>query len=201
MCGRFYVDKDIPIEELKAIIEEADRRLRNTAGAEQLKMPLGEIFPTNIVPVIAPNKQRVATPYPMQWGFTKFDGKGQIINARSETALEKPMFRKPMLERRCLIPATNYFEWQKVETKKIKHALKDPQSQLIYMAGIYRYEADKPLPVFVILTRDAAPGIRYIHDRMPVILPREARDAWVSDSEDITGIMSEALDDISAEAV
>lgn len=153
-------------------------------------MPLGEIFPTNIVPVLAPNKQRIATAYPMQWGFSKFDGKGQIINARSESALEKPMFRKPTLERRCLIPASNYFEWQTLGSKKVKHALRDPMSQMIYMAGIYRYEADKPLPVFVILTRDAAPSISNIHDRMPVILPKEARDAWVSDSTDITSILS-----------
>lgn len=177
MCGRFYVDKEIPVEELKHIIDEVNRKLQSKPEYEQLKMPLGEIFPTNIVPVIAPNKEHIATPYPMQWGFSKFDGKGQIINARSESALEKPMFRKPMLERRCLIPATNYFEWEKQGTKKIKHALRDPISQIIYMAGIYRYEADKPLPVFVILTRDAVPGIRYIHDRMPVILPKDACEA------------------------
>ena len=201
MCGRFCVDQEIPIEELKNIIAEVDRRLRATPGTEQLKMPLGEIFPSNIVPVIAPNKQRVATPFPMQWGFT-LQGKPQVlINARSETLLDKPIFRKPALERRCLIPATNYFEWQKDGSKKIKHALKDPLAQLIYMAGVYRLEAEKPLPVFVILTRDAALGIRYIHDRMPVILPKEARDAWISDSTDINGILSTAMNDITAEAV
>lgn len=201
MCGRFYVEKEIPIEELKEIIDEVNRKLQSKPEYEQVKMPLGEIFPTNVVPVIAPNKQHVATPYPMQWGFT-MQGKGQpLINARAESVLEKPIFRKPVLERRCLIPATNYFEWQKDGTKKIKHALRDPISQVIYMAGIYRYEQEKQLPVFVILTRDAAPGIRYIHDRMPVILPKEARDAWISDSADITGILASALDGITAEAV
>ena len=64
------------------------------------------------------------------------------------------------------------------------------------MAGIYRYEREKQLPVFVILTREASPGIRFIHDRMPVILPPDARDAWVSDSADITGIIAAAMDDI-----
>lgn len=129
-------------------------------------------------------------------------GKGQpLINARAETVLEKPIFRKPVLERRCLIPATNYFEWEKQGAKKIKHALKDPISQVKYMAGIYRFEQKKQLPVFVILTREAASGIRYIHDRMPVILPKEVREAWVSDSVDITGILATALDGITAEAV
>lgn len=201
MCGRFYVENDIPAEELKQIIDEVNRKIQSKPEFEQVKMPLGEIFPTNIVPVIAPNKQFVATPYPMQWGFT-MQGKGHpLINARAESVLEKPIFRKPVLERRCLIPATNYFEWEKQGTKKIKHALRDPISQVIYMAGIYRYEADKQLPVFVILTRDAASGIRFIHDRMPVILPKEAREAWVSDSADISGILSAAKDDITAIAV
>ncbi len=201
MCGRFYVEKEIPIEELKEIIDAVNRKLQSNPDYEQLKMPLGEIFPTNVVPVIAPNKQHIATPYPMQWGFT-MQGKGQpLINARAESVLEKPIFRKPVLERRCLIPASNYFEWEKQDNKKIKHALRDPSSQIIYMAGIYRYESEKQLPVFVILTRDAAPGIRYIHDRMPVILSKEAREAWVSDTADITGILATALDDITAEAV
>ena len=203
MCGRFCNESEIPIDELKSIIDEVNRKIQkvNEAGQEQISMKVGEVFPTNIVPVLAPNKQHVATAYPMQWGFSKFDGKGQIINARSESALEKPMFRKPTLERRCLIPATNYYEWQTVGSRKVKHALRDPVNQMIYMAGIYRYEADKQLPTFVILTRDAAPGISYIHDRMPVILNQDARSAWISDSADITGIISSAISDLLADAV
>jgi putative SOS response-associated peptidase YedK len=201
VCGRFYVENNIPADELRQIIDEVNRKIQSKPEFEQVKMPLGEIFPTNIVPVIAPNKEHIAAPYPMQWGFT-MQGKGQpLINARAESVLEKPIFRKPVLERRCRIPATNYFEWEKQDKKKIKHALRDPISQVIYMAGIYRYEADKQLPVFVILTRDAASGIRFIHDRMPVILPKEAREAWVSDSADISGILSAAMDDITAIAV
>ena len=231
MCGRFCVDQNIPIEELKAIIEEVDRKLKEMTqtDTEQLKMPLGEIFPTNIVPAIIGNRLNQTSASPMRWGFSKYSGPGVIINARSETVLEKPMFRLPVLERRCLIPATNYYEWGKsVEkikqesftdiilndsyahnnvnptkdnSKKIKYAIKDPSSQLIYMAGIYRYEADKQLPVFTILTRDAAKGIRYIHDRMPVILSREAQMAWLSDTTDITGVISAAIEDVIAEAV
>ncbi len=203
MCGRFCVDIDIPIEELKTIIAEVDRRLKEITqpGDEQLKMPLGEIFPTNIVPTIISNKLNETLASPMQWGFSKFNGPGVIINARSETAFEKPMFRLPMMERRCLIPATNYFEWETQGKKKIKHALRDPDSQLIYMAGIYRYEADKLLPVFTILTRDAAPGIRYIHERMPVILPPDERKAWLSDTSDIMDVLLSAQDNIIAEAV
>lgn len=64
MCGRF--EQEIPIEELKDIIAEVNRKPQSKPEYEQIKMKLGEIFPTIIVPVIAPDKQYVATPYPMQ---------------------------------------------------------------------------------------------------------------------------------------
>lgn len=69
------------------------------------------------------------------------------------------------------------------------------------MADIYRYEQEKQLSVFVILTRYATPGIRFIHDRMPVILPKDAREAWVLDSADIKSKITSAIDDITSVAV
>jgi len=199
MCGRFYVEKDDPTEELIKIIQEIDRKLKDDPDGLIVKQ--GEIFPTDIVPVIANSKTNNAQPFAMKWGFSKFDGSGVIINARSETAIEKPMFRQPMMERRCLIPASNYFEWQTNGSKKIKHAINDPDSSLLYMAGCYRWEKDAKLPVFVILTRDAAPGLAFIHNRMPVILPRKAREAWLTDKADIAGIISSAMSELNAQAV
>ncbi len=199
MCGRFYIEKEDPTEELLKIIAEIDRKLKEDPDGLSVKQ--GEIFPTDIVPVIANSKTHTFQPFAMKWGFTKFDGSGVIINARSETAMEKSMFRQPMMERRCLIPASNYFEWQAVSGKKVKHLIRDPQNPLLYMAGCYRWEKDSKFPLFVILTRDAAPGITYIHNRMPVILPREAREAWLSDTTDITGILSTALSELQAQAV
>lgn len=199
MCGRFYIEQDDPTEELLAIIAEIERNLKDHPDGLLLKK--GEIFPTDIVPAIIGSKTNQIQPIAMKWGFSKFDTKGVIINARSETALEKPMFQKPMLTRRCLIPASNYFEWQNVNEKKIKHAIYDPKSKLLYMAGCYRLEQNSPLPQFVILTKDAAPGIRYIHDRMPVILGSEAQHAWLGDNANITAILQSAMEDMIAQAV
>jgi putative SOS response-associated peptidase YedK len=122
MCGRFYIEKDDPAEELLKIIAEIERKLKD----DGLHIKQGEIFPTDIVPAIANSKTHGVEPFAMKWGFSRFDGSGVIINARSETAMERSMFRQPMLERRCLIPASNYFEWQAVGGKKIKHAIRDP---------------------------------------------------------------------------
>ena len=199
MCGRFYIEKEDPTEELVKIIEEIQKKLKDDSSEPSIKQ--GEIFPTDVVPIIARSKSGIPRPFAMKWGFRKFDGKGVIINARSETVLEKSMFRQPMLERRCLIPASHYFEWQASGGHKIKHAIRDPKSSLIYMAGCYRWEKESKLPLFVILTREAAPGLQFIHERMPVILTKDAREAWLSDSTDITGIINAAMQDLAAQAV
>ncbi len=199
MCGRFYIEKDDPTEELVKIIEEIQKKLKDDVNEPSIKQ--GEIFPTDVVPIIARNKSGVPRPFAMKWGFSKFNSKGVIINARSETVMEKSMFRQPMLERRCLIPASHYFEWQAADGHKIKHAIRDPKSSLIYMAGCYRWEKESKQPQFVILTREAAPGLQFIHERMPVILTKDAHEAWLSDSTDITGIIHASMQDLTAQAV
>lgn len=112
----------------------------------------------------------------MKWGYSLPDGK-LIINARSETAAEKPLFRDGMFNRRCLVPATNYFEWEKRGKEKVKYAIRPSGNSMLYMAGIYRIENGRP--VFSILTREPAEQIAFIHDRMPVILPDAEKDHWL----------------------
>jgi len=156
---------------------------------EQMKFKVsGEIFPTDTVPV----QTGIGRYQAMRWGFVGFSGK-PVINARSETALEKPMFKAPMLERRCLIPASGYYEWQKNGAKKIKYRFFIPGSPM-YFAGCWRAEKDSPLDTFVILTRPAEGGAEAIHDRMPVIIPRSCTDAWMNDSPDA---IREAITELS----
>lgn len=174
MCGRYYIEDDDSAEELRKIIEEVQRKLDEQNKVEKVKT--GEIFPTDMVPVIANNKQLIPTPFAMKWGYSLPDGK-LIINARSETAVEKSLFRDGMLNRRCLIPATNYFEWEKRGKEKVKYAINPAQQTMLYMAGIYRIENKKA--VFAVLTREPAEQIAFIHDRMPVILSGKMRDAWL----------------------
>ena len=112
----------------------------------------------------------------MKWGYTLPDGK-PVTNARSETAAEKPMFRDGMLNRRCLVPASNYFEWERRGRERVKYAIRPAGHPVLYMAGVYRMEGGRP--VFAILTRAPAEPIAFIHDRMPVILPADAQAAWL----------------------
>ena len=77
--------------------------------------------------------------FAMKWGYKLPSGQ-VIINARSETAAEKPLFREGLRHRRCVVPATNYFEWDKRGAEKIKYAINLEDEPVLYMAGIYRVE-------------------------------------------------------------
>ena len=83
-----------------------------------------------------------------------------------------------MVQRRCLVPAAYYFEWEKRGREKIKYAIGQNEQGILYMAGIYRLE--KGVLVFTILTRAPADSIAFIHDRMPVILPDEVKTDWLN---------------------
>ena len=96
MCGRYLIEVEV--------YADIGTILANIAAESSLAR--GEVFPTNIAPVITLDGAVAA-----KWGFPKWKGAGVIINARAETALEKNMFRKPLLERRCVIPSSGFFEW------------------------------------------------------------------------------------------
>lgn len=198
MCGRFYIDLE---DELYRRFLE---RMQQRDNQELPPFLGGEIFPTDFVPVLDETGLRA-----MQWGFARFDGKGKVINARSESALEKTMFRTSMLSSasgkdgalsgRCLIPATGYFEWETRDKKKIKYKLRPASEGMFTFAGLYRSEAGAKTPVFVILTAPTAEGILFIHDRMPLILPPEQRAEWLSDASAAAKLLKEGERDIEYE--
>ena len=171
MCGRYYIE--ISDKELQEICDAlSDKR---PDEYEQLKIKLsGEIFPADVVPVCTGIKEYRL----MKWGFSGFD-KRPVINARSETAFIKPMFRDSMKGRRCLIPASGYYEWLKEKNVKTKYRF-SMRDKPIYFAGCFRQEGDSPVQSFVILTREASGGAEKIHDRMPLIIPKSGAALWLS---------------------
>lgn len=191
MCGRYYIDDDDTVEELRAIVMEVQRKLDEQGNGEKVKT--GEVFPSDVVPVIANNKHMAPVPFAMKWGYSLPGGK-LIINARSETAADKPIFRDGMLNRRCLIPATNYFEWEKHGKQKVKYAIRSSGRPMLYMAGIYRIE--KGRAVFSILTREPAEQIAFIHDRMPVILPDTVKAEWLDPRNSADELLQKARLDV-----
>lgn len=173
MCGRFYITEEDSAEELQRIIDQMNRKYNGDPG---IRME-GEIRPTDTIMTIANGRSLQQGVFAMKWGYTMPDG-SPMFNARSETASVKPLFRDGMQQRRCLIPATGYFEWEKRDGQKIKHAIATQGSRMIYMAGVYRLEGSQA--ACSILTRSAADCIAHIHHRMPVILPPEAIPDWLN---------------------
>ena len=188
MCGRYYIAEEDQAEELKQIIDMINRKHNGEVKTA------GEVFPSETVPVIATSRTQKITPFAMEWGYSTSDG-NRLINARSETASQKPTFRDGMLQRRCIIPASWYFEWNKNERGRPKYAIGAENKNVIYMARIYRFEHDKP--VFSILTRDPAESIQFIHHRMPVILPREAVRDWLNTSYRAEEVLQSAMLNVS----
>jgi len=188
MCGRYYIEIDE--EELKEICDAVERK--NEDEPEQIEIKLsGEIFPTDVVPVQTESGYEA-----MKWGFSGFNSR-PIINARSETALIKPTFKESMASRRCLIPASGYYEWQHEGKARIKHRFYLPQKPL-FLAGCFRREKDMPTGSFVILTREASEDIRYIHDRMPVIIPKDRAGEWLSENP---GVMDASITELEYDIV
>ncbi|MEL4105634.1 SOS response-associated peptidase [Oscillospiraceae bacterium WX1] len=192
MCGRYYIPPEDDDAGFQALLEHLGSAYHASPLLAQMKR--GEILPTDIAPVVTADNIIL-----MAWGFPRFDGKGVLINARLETAAEKPMFKKAYGSQRCLVPAAHYFEWRKDGVKKQKFAL--GTGDIIYMAGLYRFEQGQPLPSFVILTRPAAHDISFIHDRMPIILPEPFQKHWLSDPMDAAALLEASGENISYKAV
>ena len=193
MCGRYYIDDGIDSDELQEIIDAVNRR----STADQVKTS-GEIFPTDTVPIIANSRAMAPSAFAMSWGYSLPDGK-RIINARSESAEEKPMFRDSMAQRRCAVPATNYFEWERAGKQKTKYSIRSAGNGLMYMAGIYRVENGRP--VFTILTRDPAESISFIHNRMPVLLPSDMGPDWINSKYSAGDLLRNAILDVQSRPV
>ena len=192
MCGRYFIDGDDLPEELERILEELNRK--NTP--KNLKTS-GEIFPSDVVPVLANSRRQDVQPFAMRWGYS-FPGGRPVINARAETAAEKPLFRDGMRQRRCLIPASSYFEWERREGQKTKYAIRPAGAEMLYLAGIYHLENHDGaiIPSFAILTRSAAPEIAFIHDRMPVILPPDCARDWLKVENRADEVLRRALQEM-----
>ena len=175
MCGRFWVPEDEGPEELLALLNRAE--LTRRARHPDFVLKRGEIYPGDCAAVLAPNRNRQTALFIMRWGFRL--EKRLVFNARSETAAQRTMFRDSLRNRRCLIPAASFFEWDHRLKKPAKFRFWPEGRPMIYLAGLYRFEPDEPLPVFTVLTRPAEGVIAGLHDRMPVIVREEQLDLWL----------------------
>ncbi|MEL7566041.1 MAG: SOS response-associated peptidase [Dehalobacterium sp.] len=196
MCGRYVILDEEDDIEIRKIIQEIEDKFAGTPQREEMRT--GEIFPTNVSPVLLPAVGGGFRAAPMKWGYPRWNGPGVVINARGETAGSKNMFRSSLAARRCVIPASGFFEWKgngSTGKKKNKYLLRLPNTSIMYMAGLYNSfqepQTGNMYEAFVIVTTCANLSVTAIHDRMPVILKPEDLAFWLSDSKDAGTLLKE----------
>lgn len=185
MCGRYTLTSELMI-------------LQRRFGfcAEQIRLePRYNLAPGQEAPVVICEEKN--TLRMMRWGLVPFWAKEasigyKMINARAETLPQKPSFRKPFRERRCLILADGFYEWRKAEGKgkKLPIRIVLPSREPFAFAGlwdIWKKPDGSLLHSFTIITTQANELLRPVHDRMPVILQPEDEDLWLDPNlKDVT---------------
>lgn len=180
MCGRYSL-----VTEKTDLVRVLD--LPADAVLDDLE-PRYNVAPTQEVPIVRRDgRRRVAL---HRWGLVPEwadDRKvgARMINARSETIAVKPAFRDAFRERRCLVPADGFYEWLAVEEgrPKIPHYIRLRSAEPFAFAGLWsewRAPDGEVLPTFTIVTTRPNELVRPVHDRMPVLLGAEAREAWLA---------------------
>src|SRR5882757_577260 len=180
MCGRF-------------VITSPPAALRQIFGyIEQPNFPpRHNIAPTQPIPVVIV-ENGVRHFRLMRWGLLPAWVKDPrkftlLINARSETVLEKPAFKNAMKRRRCLIPADGYYEWQVSEKRKRPHFVHRRDGQPIGLAGLAETwigPNGEELDTVAILTAPASADLAVLHHRVPVTIARGNFDRWLDCSND-----------------
>jgi putative SOS response-associated peptidase YedK len=189
MCGRFT---------LRTPAVDIAKYFNLSAQAEWQTALRYNISPSQDVPVIrSTDGHRDLTM--MRWGLIPSWAKDpkigySMINARSETAAEKPSFRAAMKKRRCLIPADGFYEWQKQGKTKQPFYIRLREQELFAFAGLWERWQD--VESCTILTTSANELLAPLHDRMPVILSPNDYDTWLDPA---TSDVSYLLDQYPAE--
>ena len=202
MCCRYVIWLDGTLRVLK---DQAEQSALTGPIQNHLKRPLktaGEIRPGDLSAVLARSRKGEVTAFPMIWGFQIESGGPLIINARSETAGEKRMFAESWRSHRCVIPSSCYFEWlheagASKRTSGKKYAVKTKQEEITWLCGLYRMEDN--IPHYVILTREPSEDVRFLHDRMPLILPQNRIREWLDPSADADRLKEYAVKQLQAQ--
>lgn len=180
MCGRFAL----------AISQEDLQRAFDLEGSTVWKFRYN-IAPSQYIVVIKAWRQLDF----LIWGFQpawlqplpgtqKASG---FINARMETVAQKPAFRSAVQQRRCLVLATGYYEWRQQARIKQPYYLTRPDKQIFCFAGIWEQDG------CAILTTAAATELRWLHERMPVIIPPEMYREWLDSKTSFVNLQQQIL--------
>lgn len=175
MCGRYTDTK-------------RDKEFLTRIGVQDHPefLPRYNLAPTQDAWVAAREDDGVVRLRKMRWGLVPFWSKdaaagSKMINARSETAAEKPAYRQAFRRRRCLVLADGFYEWRATPHGKIPHYIRLKDGKPFVFAGLWETwrGPEGPLETFCVLTGGANELVMAVHDRMPVILNEDHAMKWL----------------------
>jgi putative SOS response-associated peptidase YedK len=178
VCGRYASSRDARDLASAFLVEEPP---------EEVLHPSWNVAPTDPVYAVLQRDDRRLLRV-LRWGLVPSwakDAKGapRLINARQETVASKPAFRKAYQRRRCLLPADGYYEWQVDGGRKQPWFLSARDGEPLAMAGLYEVwsaaEGAARLWTCTVITTSASDELGHIHDRTPLLVPREDWDRWL----------------------
>jgi putative SOS response-associated peptidase YedK len=177
MCSRYFLDAD------GNIIAYTFRVPPNPGVTKRYN-----IAPTQQAPVIRLDREGQREAAMLRWGLVPSWAKdlksgNRMINARSEGIETRPAFREAVQRRRCIVPASGFFEWKDLGQRKQPFAVTIPDERLFGLAGLWerwkRGEGDY-VETFTIVTTEANTSVAEIHDRMPVVIAHASIDTWLA---------------------
>jgi putative SOS response-associated peptidase YedK len=189
MCGRYTLTREL---------EVLQPRFRFSGGAIEMH-PRYNVAPTQDAPVVIGRPSRILRM--MRWGLIPHwardkDIGNRLINARAETLAEKPSFRTPLQRGRCLVLADGFYEWKKATSggRKVPMRITLKDGEPFAFAALWDTwkspDDEEEIESFTIVTTEANELMRDIHDRMPVILPEEEEDRWLSAEADVRNLLT-----------
>jgi putative SOS response-associated peptidase YedK len=185
MCGRFVID--LTWSELVVLVRAV------LSGPALNDLPRYNVAPTQQVPVVRPGDGgRELTS--ARWGlvpwWAKEDTGGRLINARAETLHSKASFRDAFQERRCLLPASGFYEWRREGKKRLPHYFSPKDGAPLALAGLWDRNRRLDVVSCTIVTVPANDDVAALHDRMPLSLPLQAWDTWLrAPSEEASALL------------
>ncbi|MFP4104535.1 MAG: SOS response-associated peptidase [Phycisphaerae bacterium] len=177
MCGRYTLT--VPIEQVEKLFD-VDQ------ATEQDIPPRYNIAPTQNVPAVIENTDRKRQLRLFHWGLIPFWADdpaigNRLINARIEGAAQKNAFKAAMKYRRCLIAADGFFEWKKSADGKQPLLFRRKDRRPFALAGLWETwkKADQTVRSCTILTQEPNELVKPVHNRMPVVLPKDKWEKWL----------------------
>lgn len=181
MCGRFTL-----ITGYQFLLSEFD--IQKAIEEDMYEMSYN-IAPTHNIVSIINDGQKNRMGY-LKWGLIPSWAKDEkiaskMINARSETVDEKPSFKKSFLQKRCIIPMDSFYEWKREGKSKTPMRIKMKDDSIFGVAGLWeswKAPSGQAIHTCTILTTESNELMANIHERMPVILPKEHHKEWLNPS-------------------